>query len=217
VELSGLLTLNGEPFANVTIYLSQRTSKKTTTGGDGKFEFKNLSLGTYTITPCKKGYAFEPSKHEAGGQTKTDLDFKAHIATYGASVDDIAANFFAKDHNGNTASLYDYFGKVILLNFSADWCPPCREEAPQLKALYDKYKANGFQVLTIQVDGDPSEWAETYTLNFPVLDDTKEKLWDIYGEGYIPLNIVLDRNCTIRYKSAGYDEYAIEEVIKKYL
>jgi hypothetical protein len=50
-----------------------------------------------------------------------------------------------------------------------------------------------------------------------VLDDTSEKLWAIYGEGYIPLNIVLDRNMTIRYKESGYSESVIINTIKKYL
>jgi len=217
VELSGILSLNDAPFSNVEIFLSHGSSKSTKTAADGKFRFENLTIGSYTITPCMQGYAFSPSHYEAGGQTREDLNFKAHLATYGTIADEIAANFTAKDHNGKDVSLYDYFGKVILLNFSADWCPPCRTEAPQLKALFDKYKDKGFQILTIQIDGDPSEWAEEYSLSFPVLDDNQESLWDVFGEGYVPLNIVLDRNCTIRYKAAGYDEYEIEAVMEKYL
>jgi hypothetical protein len=54
-------------------------------------------------------------------------------------------------------------------------------------------------------------------LTFPVLDDTSAGIWAIYGEGYVPLNIILDRNMTIRYKTAGYTESEIVAAIKKYL
>jgi peroxiredoxin len=72
-------------------------------------------------------------------------------------------------------------------------------------------------MLTILIDGSTAAWASQYGLTFPVLDDDAETLWAIYGEGYIPLNIVLDRNMTIRYKTAGYTESEIVAAIKKYL
>jgi len=132
-------------------------------------------------------------------------------------VGDTAADFTAKDQNNQDVSLYDYFGKVILFDFSADWCGPCRDEAPHLEVLYNEYKSRGFQVITLLTSGSPSDWAQTYNLTFPVLDDNNQTIWDIYGEGYVPLNIVVDRNCVIRYKQSGFDENAIRAIIEQYL
>ena len=136
---------------------------------------------------------------------------------YGSVVGKVAANFTAVDQNGQSVSLYSYQGKVILIDFSADWCVPCQNEAAKAEALYQSYKDQGFVMLTILIDGSPSTWATTYGLSFPVLDDTSRTLWGIYGEGYIPLNIVLDRTMTIRYKVAGYNESDIVGMIQKYL
>jgi hypothetical protein len=72
-------------------------------------------------------------------------------------------------------------------------------------------------MLTIMIEGSPATWATTYGLSFPVLDDTSKALWTIYGEGYIPLNIILDKTMTIRYKTAGYNESEIVAAIQKYL
>jgi len=132
-------------------------------------------------------------------------------------VGDTATDFTAKDQNNQDVSLYDYSGKVILFNFSADWCGPCQAEAPHLETLYNEYKDRGFQVITLLISGSGSTWAQTYNLTFPVLNDTSESIWDGYGEGYIPLNIVVDRNYVIRYKQSGFNESEIRAIIEQYL
>lgn len=135
----------------------------------------------------------------------------------GTKVGNLAVDFTARDQNGNDVSLYDYSGKVILVDMSADWCGPCRNEASHLEALYYEYKQRGLRIITTLISGDPSEWAKEYGLSFPVLDDNSEAIWDQYGEGYVPLNILIDRAKVIRYKEAGYDEAAIKAVIERYL
>ncbi|MGB6865418.1 MAG: TlpA disulfide reductase family protein [Candidatus Aminicenantaceae bacterium] len=135
----------------------------------------------------------------------------------GTNIGNQAVNFTAKDQGGSNVSLYDYSGKVVLVNMSADWCGPCRNEATHLEALYDEYKQQGFQIITVLISGDPAVWGHDYQLTFPVLDDNSEAIWDQYGEGSVPLNLVIDREKVIRYKEAGYDEAAIKAVIEKYL
>jgi len=132
-------------------------------------------------------------------------------------VGDTATDFTAKDQNNQDVSLSDYSGSVILFNFSADWCGPCRDEAPHLETLYNEYKDRGFQVITLLTSGSPSSWAQTYNLSFPVVNDNNKTIWDIYGEGYIPLNIIVDRNFVIRYKEAGFNETDIRAIIEQYL
>jgi len=136
---------------------------------------------------------------------------------YGSKVNDTAVNFTAKDQNNKDVSLYDYFGKVILFEFSADWCGPCRDEAPNLEVLYNEYKSRGFQVITLLIDGSPSAWAQLYKQTFPVLNDNEKTIWNIYGEGLVPLNIIVDRRCVIKYKESGFSESEIRAVIEKYL
>jgi len=162
-----------------------------------------ISLGA-----CKKAVP-------TGTDIPTTPDIPPTLATL--QVGDTAADFTAKDQNNQDVSLYDYSGKVILFEFSADWCGPCQAESPHLEELCNEYKDRGFQVITLLISGDPSTWAQTYNLTFPVLDDNNESIWDGYGEGYVPLNLVVDRNYVIRYKVAGFDESEIRAIIEQYL
>ncbi len=213
----GTIASGGSPLAGVTVYLSGDETKSTATDASGTYSFADVSGKSFVVTPSNKNYTFSPSNYEVGAQSRADLNFTAALATYGSLIGQIAADFTAVDQNGQPVSLYSYFGKVVLIDFSADWCGPCRDEATKAEALYQKYKAGGLEMLTILIDGSPATWAATYGLTYHVLNDDAEVLWAIYGEGYIPLNIVLDRNMTIRYKTAGYVESEVEAAIQKYL
>lgn len=217
LTFKGSITSGGSALAGVTVFLSSGQSKSTVTDANGAFSFTDLSGSSFVITPSLRNHAFTPSNYQLGAQSRTDINFAAAPATYGSMIDMIAADFTAVNQSGQPVSLYSYFGKVVLIDFSADWCGPCKAEAETAEALYQSHKSQGFEMLTILIDGSPSAWASQYGLSFPVLDDDLETLWGIYGEGYIPLNIVLDRNMTIRYKTAGYTESAIVAAIKKYL
>jgi peroxiredoxin len=81
-------------------------------------------------------------------------------------------DFTVKDMNGADVRLADYKGKVILLNYWATWCGPCKVEIPDLIALYDQYKHKGFVVLGVSQDDDPEtlrSFASTFKMNYPVL------------------------------------------------
>jgi len=213
----GTISSGSQRLADVSVYLSRDASQSTRTNANGEFQFSGFSGNSFIITPSLEGSAFEPSNYELGKQSRNDLNFTAQAASFGSTIGQIAADFSAKNQNRQNVSLYGHFGKVILLDFSADWCGPCRDEAGHLEKVFQDYKDRDLEIITILISGSPATWANTYNLTFPVLDDNSESLWSIYGEGYVPLNIVLDRNMTIRFKEAGYNESTITNAIKKYL
>lgn len=217
LELSGTITLSSDPFPGVDVYLSWGVSRKATTGTDGKFSFTNLFSGNYIITPSKLGVAFSPSNYNIGSQSRYDLDFTTISTSPGSNVDEMATNFTAKNQNNEDISLYDFHGKVILMDFAADWCGPCREKAQNAEQFYQQYKDRGFMYILIIIEGDPRIWADTYGITFPVLDDNTWAIYNVYRRTSIPLPHVLDRNCTIRYKTEGWNKSAVENAINKFL
>jgi len=217
VTFRGTIKSGGTALAGVPVFLSGDVSKSAVTDGAGAFSFTDVAGTSFVVTPSLRNHGFTPSNYELARQSRSDLAFTAAPAAFGSVVGKIAADFTALDQNGQPVSLYDYFGKVVLIDFSADWCGPCQNEAQKAESLYQLHKSKGFEMLTIMIDGSPSTWAATYGLTFSVLDDNAWTLWAIFGEGSIPLNIVLDRNMTIRYKRAGYYESEISTAIKKYL
>ncbi len=216
LEFAGQITSGGQPFPNVHVYLSRQASKETVTAGDGKFSFTGLPAGDYIITPSAPGYAFAPSNYELS-QTNKNLVFSASLATYGTEAGAVAMNFSAKDQYNALLSLSDFHGKVVLFDFTADWCVPCREKAETAEAFYQKYKDKGFVYILLVIQGNPSLWASAYGLTFPVLDDNSQTIYSLYRKISIPLPHVLDRNGTIRYKQEGWNKSEVEDVINKYL
>ena len=117
-------------------------------------------------------------------------------------------NFTMKDVAGKDVKLSDYRGKVILLDFWATWCGPCKFEIPGFVALQEKYGSRGLQVIGVSVD-DSLDKLEPYVkehhMNYPVLqglghEDVQEAYGPIFG---IPVNIVISREGKICVKHTG--------------
>ena len=105
------------------------------------------------------------------------------------------ADFTLSDLQGNRWHLQDLKGKVVLVNFWATWCPPCRKEMPDLQALYDKYKDQGFVVLSIS-DEEAAKVQPFITerkITYPVLLDPGRKVNDLFQVEGIPKSFVYDR------------------------
>jgi peroxiredoxin len=105
------------------------------------------------------------------------------------------ADFTLTDLQGKSWHLQDLHGKVVLLNFWATWCPPCRKEMPDLQALYDKYKDQGFVVLAIS-DEDSAKVAPFIAekkIGYPVMLDPGGKVHELFEVEGIPKSFVYDR------------------------
>jgi peroxiredoxin len=131
----------------------------------------------------------------------------AHLS----SVVPLEVNFSApelslQNINGQSESLADYRGSVVLVNNWATWCPPCKAEMPTLAAYHNKHASEGFTVIAIEA-GDPvesvSQFATDYNLKFPVWLDPDGASLRAFGNGTLPNSYVIDRSGTVRYAWTG--------------
>jgi peroxiredoxin len=216
--LSGTVTLEGEGLAGVDVLLSGATSGSARTDGRGAYTFANVSGDRFLITPRLEGFTFEPASYNVGGATRTDLDFAATEESGDSLIGRTAPDFAAVDQNGLPVALSSYLGKVIFIDFCADWCGSCRVEASKLEALSQKYKDRGLQVLTVLIDGSAAAWAAEYGLTFPVIEDTTGAISAPYMTGWVPVNVIIDRDMIIRFHQAiDYDEALFTSIIESYL
>ena len=136
-----------------------------------------------------------------------------------------AKNFSFKDLDGKTRSLSDYRGKVVLVNFWATWCPPCRREMPSLERLNQKLQGEPFIILAVdQWESYDLVFAFTGQLDpqptFPILFDSKSqasKQWDVKG---LPASFIVDKQGRVVYRAMGgreFDHPEIEQLIRKLL
>ena len=104
-------------------------------------------------------------------------------------------DFTLKDLSGKTWTFSELRGKVVLVNFWATWCPPCRKEMPSLEALYERFSAKGFVVLGISDEEaakvDP--FIRDRKITFPVLLDSDRKVNDMFVVEGLPMSFVYDR------------------------
>lgn len=142
-------------------------------------------------------------------------------------VEGEAVGFIEKDSLGNDFNLESFRGKVILLNFSAMWCGPCRREAPELVGIYNQYHARGLEIVQCIIedeDGNPADmsdlkrWIDEFQLNITVINDPDRSSADLVdiSQG-IPFNVIIDRDFLIRYRSAGFNEDVVVNAIESLL
>jgi len=118
-----------------------------------------------------------------------------------------APQFSLTARGGQSVSLAQYKGQVVMLNFWASWCGPCRQEMPLLENIYKKYSKMGFTLIGVNVEPD-SKAAEGFLkqtpVSFPVIydkDSTVSKAYDVSG---MPSTVIIDRKGNIRVLHRGY-------------
>ena len=133
----------------------------------------------------------------------------ASAAVAAATVGAAAPDFTLRALDGPNLRLQVQRGRVVLVNFWATWCGPCRKEMPHLNRLADKYRASGLVLLGINVDDDvrnATEVAAKLGVKFPVLLDTDKKVSRLYDLNSMPSTMVIDRNGRVRFVHRGYQD-----------
>jgi peroxiredoxin len=118
-----------------------------------------------------------------------------------------APDFTLRTVGGPNLRLQEQRGRVVLVNFWATWCAPCRKEMPHLNRLYEKYRASGFVLLGVNVDDDTSKAAAVAAqlgLKFPVLLDSDKTASRLYDLNAMPSTVLVDRDGRVRYVHRGY-------------
>ena len=129
-------------------------------------------------------------------------------------------DFTLKDASGKPVTLADFKGKVVLLNFWATWCVPCRAEIPALVELQAQYRAAGLQVVGVSVDDPPEKmkpFVAQYKINYPALTAFKnEPILETYGPMVVvPWTTIIKRDGTVCTKHIGpASKDAFEKQIK---
>ncbi|MBI5700188.1 TlpA family protein disulfide reductase [Candidatus Saganbacteria bacterium] len=128
-------------------------------------------------------------------------------------------DFVLPNLDGKQVMLSDHRGKVVLLNFWASWCPPCREEMPSLQKLYVKLKGRQFELLTVSVeDEDPvviRAFLKKNGYTFKVLHDRNGEVASRYQIYAIPTTFLLDKNGRIVERTVGSRDWSEPAIVNK--
>ena len=119
----------------------------------------------------------------------------------------MAPDFALKSSTGENLRLSEYRGDVVMINFWATWCGPCRQEMPLLDELYTRYQRVGFNLLGVNIDDDSNRamaMVQELGVNFPVLFDDRKEVSKLYDVGAMPVTVIVDRAGQVRYVHQGY-------------
>lgn len=118
-----------------------------------------------------------------------------------------APAFNLSTSTSGTDSLANHAGEVVMINFWASWCEPCRTEFPLIDNLYKKYKKLGFTVLAINIEPDSKaalSFIKDMPVSFPILLDAKNTVSEAYKVDAMPTTVLVDRKGNMRFLHRGY-------------
>jgi thiol-disulfide isomerase/thioredoxin len=150
----------------------------------------------------------------------------ALLTTFTAGAADrlsTAPDFTLKSKSGENMRLEEQQGNVVLINFWASWCGPCREEMPHFEQMQQEYQDLGFTVLAVNVDENPEKanmLLNDIPVSFPVLFDDNDKVSKLYDVRAMPTTVIVDRDGNQRLTHYGYkngDEVKYRKAIKALL
>ena len=118
--------------------------------------------------------------------------------------------------DGTAVNLGALKGKVVMINFWASWCGPCRKEMPILEQLSRQYRTKGLTLIGVNVEPDSKaamNWLKETPVSFPILFDTDSTVSKLYQVAGMPNTVIVDRKGTVRYIHRGYQAGAENEYL----
>jgi thiol-disulfide isomerase/thioredoxin len=118
-----------------------------------------------------------------------------------------APEFILPAKGGSQLDLAKYKGQVVMINFWASWCGPCRQEMPLLEDIYKKYNKLGFTLIGVNVEPDSKaadDWLKQTPVSFPVGYDKDSKVSRLYDVSGMPSTVIIDRKGNLRFLHHGY-------------
>jgi peroxiredoxin len=126
-----------------------------------------------------------------------------------------APNFQLRDMEGRMVALSDLRGKIVLINFWATWCGPCRVEMPAMEQLYRAYSRKDFEILAVSTDPQgvavTRPFQQENHLTFPILHDAEYRVGLAYGARSLPMTFVVDREGVVRQQIFGARDWGAPE------
>lgn len=130
---------------------------------------------------------------------------------------DVAVDVLLHDLDGKTVKLSQFKGKVIILNFWATWCPPCREEMPSMDAMYKKFKGTDLVMLPVSIDDNTEtirEFMKKNNYEMPAYHDANREAGSVYGITGVPETFLIDRKNIIAEKFIGPVDWSKPDVLQ---
>ncbi len=163
----------------------------------------------------KEGIAAQQPRSEAPSATEESDDA---ASTTRVKSGETAPDFTVAMTGGDSIRLSDLRGKVVLLNFWATWCPPCRMELSRVQEdILDRFAGQEFVFLPVSRGEKPEEveaFRQENGYTFPMGLDPRKTVYDLYATNYIPRNFLIDREGRVVKTSAGYDEAEFSALIE---
>ena len=131
-----------------------------------------------------------------------------------------APDFSLPARDGGAVRLSELRGQVVMINFWATWCGPCRQEMPLLEQIHAKYEPLGFTLLGVNVEPDSApaqEWLKGVPVSFPILFDRENTVSAQFGVEAMPSSVLIDREGRVRHVHRGYkpgDESTYADLIR---
>lgn len=171
-----------------------------------KKKYRRKQKKSFPVIPVTIGVLLIVFAILAAISPKTENTAASLNSVVPVKVNYAAPELSLKNINGETQSLTDYQGSVVLVNNWATWCPPCKAEMPTLVAYHNEHNADGFSVIAVEA-GEPldlvSQFADSFKMSFPVWLDPNGDSLRAFSNGTLPNSYVIDRTGTIRYAWTG--------------
>jgi len=144
------------------------------------------------------------------------IGLSSHAVEVGEIAPATPVNILEGTASGQAASIADYKGQLVYLDFWASWCGPCRVSLPILNEIRKEYASKGFEVVAVNVDenlDDALKFLNKYPVDYPILLDPKGQMPKAYQIPGMPTAFLLDREGTVIYKHVGFKKKDREKII----